>query len=668
MGFLTPWFLAGIAAVGLPIWLHLLRKHKTTPMPFASLRFFERRTQSSIKHRRLRYLVLLTLRTALIVLLVLAFAHPYIERRLMPLDRSGAVTVLAIDNSLSMSAGDLLSEAKHLAQSVVGGLRPGQRAEVLAFGSRVQAMSEVTDDHAELDSAISSIEASDTRTSFAEISRSLRSIANSLRLPLDVHLYSDMQQSGMPSNFNDLRLNAAVKLEPHALQPKPVANFAVENVVAPRRVFDAKKTRVLVTVAGYNNPKAVRKVTLKLNGREVESKSAEVPENGRASVEFLSLDVPYGRNKGEVLIDSGDTLPADDVFNFSIERADPRHALFVHEPGDGQALLYFKAALEASGQSAFAIDSATPDQVANVSPAQYAFVVVSDVTSVPAGFESQLTGYIRGGGNLLVALGHLSAGSAKVPVAGLPIAGVSYYGREGDRFETAAWLDPSHPSILKSNHWEDVKFFRAIRVQPLGARVVARLGDQLPLLLDQQVGGGHVVIFTSTFDNVDNDLPLHAAWVPFVERTARYLGRLDAEPASVQVGMFAELRDARETGAAVDVVDPKGDRVLSLDEATKAQNIQFTMAGFYDIRRPNGRSELVAVNSDRRESDLTPAPPETLALWQNTASGNASSEGTAAENQKPLSLWWYVMLAVLALAVAESLLGNRHLSVDNEAA
>ena len=28
MGFLTPWFLAGAAAVGLPIWLHLLRKHR----------------------------------------------------------------------------------------------------------------------------------------------------------------------------------------------------------------------------------------------------------------------------------------------------------------------------------------------------------------------------------------------------------------------------------------------------------------------------------------------------------------------------------------------------------------------------------------------------------------------------------------------------------------
>ena len=51
-------------------------KHQTTPLPFSSLMFFERRTQSSIKHRRLRYLLLFALRTALCsLLLALAFAH-----------------------------------------------------------------------------------------------------------------------------------------------------------------------------------------------------------------------------------------------------------------------------------------------------------------------------------------------------------------------------------------------------------------------------------------------------------------------------------------------------------------------------------------------------------------------------------------------------------------
>jgi hypothetical protein len=89
MGFLTPWFLAGVAVLGLPVWLHLLRKHKTTPLPFGSLMFFEKRIQSSIKHRRLRYLLLFAARTLLLLLLVLAFAHPYIRRQVLAGSRAG---------------------------------------------------------------------------------------------------------------------------------------------------------------------------------------------------------------------------------------------------------------------------------------------------------------------------------------------------------------------------------------------------------------------------------------------------------------------------------------------------------------------------------------------------------------------------------------------------
>ncbi len=668
MGFFAPWFLAGIAAVGLPVWLHLLKKHKTTPLPFSSLMFFEKRTQSSIKHRRLRYLLLFALRTALIALIVLAFAHPYIQQKLIPLKRSGEVTVLAIDNSLSMRSGNRLDQAKRMAKSLVDGLNPGERAQVLAFGQRVQIMSEVTDDHSPLNAAIDAIEPSDARTSFGGLTRSVLDIQRSLRLPLHVHLYSDMQQSGMPANFNDLRLNSDLRLDPHPIEDKVVPNFAVENVVAPRRVYDAKKTRVLVTVAGYGTPKSVRNVSLILNGRVTESKSVTVPENGRATVEFLSLDVPYGRNKGEVKVDSGDPLPADDSFFFSVERADPRHALFVHE-NDSRDLLYFKAALEASGQSAFEIDPATVDQTANLSPSKYAFVVLSDIGALPAGFENELRTYVRGGGSVLIALGHLTVARSRVPVTEAKIEEARYAGREGERFQTAAWLDPSHPSILQDDRWDDVKFYQAIRIDPGNARVVGKLTDQTPILVDQQVGDGHIVVFGSTFDNVANDFPKHASFVPFIEQTARYLGRLDTGPSSVLVGAFSELRDSKEAGTAVDVVDPKGERVFSLAEATKAQNIQFTESGFYDIRRPNGRNELVAVNGDRHESDLTPAAQESLTLWQNTASGvSTGGGGTAAGDQKPLSLWWYVMLAVLALAVAESLLGNQHLSVDKEAA
>ena len=568
-----------------------------------------------------------------------------------------------------MRAGGRLASAKQMAKSAISRLRPGQRAQVLAFGSRVQAMSEVTDDHAGLNAAVDAIEPSDARTSFAELTRAARSLATSLRLPVAIQLYSDMQQSGMPPNFNDLRLGGDVRMEAHAID-KEAPNFTVETVVAPRRVYGGGKTRVLATIAGFGTKKATRTVSLVLNNRVIESKSVEVPENGRANAEFLSLDVPYGQNKGEVRIDSGDALPADDRFYFSVQRGDPRQALFVHEADNSRALLYFKAALEASGQSAFAIDSAAAGQTANVSPSKYAFVVISDVGSLPGGFENELRNYVRNGGSVLVLMGHDSVSVAKTPVADFQIESTRYAGREGDRFQSAAWLDPSYPAIQNNTRWDDVKFYQAIRVSPGNARVAARLTDGTPLLIDQPMGQGRIVVFASTFDNVANDFPLHASFVPFVEQTARYLGRLEGGPASVPVGAFAELRDSREKGAAIEVLDPKGQRALSLAEGARAENIQFTETGFYEIHRPNGQDETVAVNADRRESDLAPAPAETVSLWQNTAQGSTGTgpDSPAEESRRRLSLWWYVMIAALALSVGESLLGNRHLKVDKEAA
>ena len=64
MGFLSPWFLGGLLAAGLPIYVHLLRQHRSDPMKFSSVMFIERRTQSSVKHRRLKYLALLAMRLA----------------------------------------------------------------------------------------------------------------------------------------------------------------------------------------------------------------------------------------------------------------------------------------------------------------------------------------------------------------------------------------------------------------------------------------------------------------------------------------------------------------------------------------------------------------------------------------------------------------------------
>jgi len=120
MGFLAPWFLGGLAALSVPIFVHLLQKHVTIPRPVSSLMFFERGTQSSTRHRRLRYLLLFALRFALLLLVVLAFADPFIRRPAA--DANGRLLLIVLDNSFSMRAGTRFADAKQQALAVLTAL------------------------------------------------------------------------------------------------------------------------------------------------------------------------------------------------------------------------------------------------------------------------------------------------------------------------------------------------------------------------------------------------------------------------------------------------------------------------------------------------------------------------------------------------------------------
>jgi hypothetical protein len=669
VGFLAPWFLAGALAVGLPIWLHLLRQHKTTPLPFSSLMFFEKRTQSSIKHRRLKYLLLFALRVALLILLALAFANPFVNSTGAAAAGGKKLVVLAIDNSYSMRQGGRLDRAKRDAVQTLSSVRGEDRGIVLAFGSAVHLMNEATSDIPTLRGAIQAIQPTDARGSYAELARSLRSIAQSAHMPVETHLFSDMQKSSWPSNFTDARLAEGTNLVFHPAADRRLANFAVETVNAPRRVYDPKKVRIQATIAGYGTTKTSKNVALVLNGKEITSKQVDVPAGGRASVEFLTLDAPYGINRGEIRITPADDFPADDHMNFSIERADPRRILFVHEDRNRRDVLYYQTALDASNEAAFVLEPVAVEQVANVSPSKYAVVVLSDVASLPGAFEGELQKYVRGGGAVLIALGRMSATHPRVPVFDEAIDETRYAPREGERFQTASYVDPAHPAVGRAHQWDSVKFYQFIHVEPGKSKIVARLSDNTPLLLEKQIGEGRVLVFASTLDNISNDFPLHPSFVPFVSETASYLGGLNDGSANFTVGSYLELRAAREQGTTVEVLDPAGRRALSLEESARAQTIALSNEGFYDVRRPSGRHGLVAVNADRRESDLDVLPADTLTLWQNTGRGSVTADGSGdATPENKRSFWWYVLLVALLLAVAETIVGNQHLSVDKEAA
>jgi len=677
-----------MAAVGLPIYLHLLRRHATTPRPFSSLLFFERRQQSSIRHRRLRYLLLLSLRLALLVLLVLAFANPFVNRTAASV-AADKLTLVVVDDSVSMRAGSRLADAKRQAASLLSAHGPAERIQIATLGAELHLLTQPSDDDTTRRAAIASIEPGDSRGSFGELGRAVRLMADGLGTPVELHLFSDLQRSKMPPSFTDMVFPANVTLVLHPVVDGARApNWAVESVTAPGQVWGTpqpgKAVGIQAVIAGYSTPEATRTATLAINGKTIATRMVQVPAGGRVTVPFPSLDVPYGFSRCEVKIDSADALAADDVYRFAVERSDPPKALFVHAAIDSRSPLYVGNAMAAAAQSAFVLQPVTTEQAANLRFSDYAFVILSNVASLPAEVESDLVKYVRGGGNVLVAMGTAAVKRARIPVFGDAVQEARNYGSDlsngQERFLSIGEIDRSHPSVDKTGNWSDVRFYFAVRVGATDARVVARLTDQTPLLFDKKIGEGHVLLFTSGFDNLTNDLPLHPTFVPFIEESAQYLAGVARTGGARVVDSFVELRgqiDPRETLVGVEIIDPNGRRPLSLTEAATAQSFRLTQAGFYQVRMSNGRRDLIGVNPDRRASNLEVLPTEVQALWRGERSASSpvppvapvavAAAGQAAEPvKKPFSLWWYAMLLVLAAALLESWLASRYLSVQAE--
>lgn len=669
MGFLSPWFLAGMLAAALPVYVHLLRQHRSEPLKFSSVMFIEKRMQSSVKHRRLKYLALFAMRLAIMLLLALMFANPFIRRAGATAGGGRKLAIVAIDNSFSMRAGDRFAKAKQQAMDTIAALKPGDKGQVLAFASSVQMLTQPTTDFEELRRAVAGLQPGDGKSAYGEVARTLRATGNPDGLPVEAHIVSDMQRTAMPTPFAELAIPASMKLQLHSVVDAREPNWYVETVNAPRSVFQAKKVRIQATVAGAGTPKVDTAVELLLNGKTLETRKVSLAENGRATVEFFLPDAAYGLNRGQIRIAAGDSLPQDNAFPFALERREASRILFVHDARGARAATYYQAAIDSVPDAGYTVDSVSSEQAANISPDKYALVVLSDTGALPKSLEDAVTAYVKRGGGVLIALGSSVAARGRVPVTGQTVAETRYASREAERFLAATEVDASHPAVGRAGSFDAVRFYQTVRFDPGKWRVLAKVTGGVPLIADGKLGEGRVIVFGSSLDNIANDLPLHASFIPFMEQSAHYLSGAEATPARYIVDSFAELRTARDSGTGVDVIGPDGRRALSLQEAAKAQTLRLTHEGFYELRRSNGRHELIAVHADRRESDLDVVPKETLALWQGTGvtGTNTSAPGTD-QAEKPWSLWWYAALGLLVASIAESLFASRYLSTEQETA
>src|SRR6202050_2611485 len=374
MGLFAPWFLAGLAGLALPVYLHLLKRQTAKPKQVSSLMLYESRTQASTRHRRLQYFLLLSLRLLVLLLLIVAFANPFVNRNAAAF-ASNRLVLLVIDNSFSMRAGTRLNDAKEAAMNVLSG-KGAARAQVAAFGSQLRLMTQPIEDQSALRAAVQAIQPGDGHGNFGELSRAVRAMAESVHTPIELHVFSDMQRGDLAASFQDMALPANVTLATHAVVSKAQPNWTVESVNAPGQVWgkDAKPVHVQAVIAGYGTPAAQRTVSLVVNGKTTAAKPVAVPANGRATVDFPALEVPYGFSRCEVKIDAADGFAVDDLRPFAVERSDPQKVLLIHHYGDGRSPLYVSAALSAAAQSAFILESINVSEAGDRKLTNYSFV------------------------------------------------------------------------------------------------------------------------------------------------------------------------------------------------------------------------------------------------------------------------------------------------------
>ena len=175
--------------------------------------FFERGIQSSTRHRRLRYLLLFSLRTALLLLLVLAFANPFIRRASG--DVNSKLLLVVVDQSFSMKAGSRFADAKQAALQLLASRPKSQPAEVMSLGGRLAVLTQPIQDAGALRSAVESIQPGDSRANLGELAHGVRALTETVHTPIELHLFSDMQKTGMPANFTDMELPANVSVVLH---------------------------------------------------------------------------------------------------------------------------------------------------------------------------------------------------------------------------------------------------------------------------------------------------------------------------------------------------------------------------------------------------------------------------------------------------------------------
>lgn len=215
MNFLYPAMLGALAAVAIPIGIHLLNKFRVRVIDWAAMKFLADSLRKNERRLKIEDLILLILRCLLFALLALAFARPVWQALADGASGGGTVAaVVVLDNSASMQettgASTRFDEARQAARQWLDSLDVDSLVSLSLVSSRTDPV--VPNPVPDLGLVKRELEAarpSDRGTDLAQgIRQAFATLAPLAGRPREIRVFTDSQTSGW-DNLAEIRRLAA---------------------------------------------------------------------------------------------------------------------------------------------------------------------------------------------------------------------------------------------------------------------------------------------------------------------------------------------------------------------------------------------------------------------------------------------------------------------------
>ena len=670
MQFVYPAFLFALAALAIPIILHLFYFRRFKKVYFTNVRFLKEVKEETSARSKLRNLLVLLMRLMAILFLVLAFAQPFIPQDVEVKKGKKAVSVF-VDNSFSMSALSqdvpLIDKAKQRAREIIQAYEIDDEFQILTndFEGRHQRVVSQEDALGLIDE----IEVSPAVKSMATVlSRQDQALNTGKAKNKVAYVISDFQK-----NITDIESKPDTALEVNLL---PLQAVQERNISIDSAWFDVpvqtlnQTNQLIVKVQNLSNEAAENiRLSIKYEGQTRPVGTLSIP--AKASVlDTVNITIlRTGWHEAELAI-TDYPVQFDDKYYFTFDVAEEINVLVINESAPNR---FLDAAFR--GISYFNLTNAPVQNLDYSSFPDYQLIVLNDVTAISSGLSFELNQYVVNGGNLLVFPGrNSSVGSYNQFLNTFPANELQDFEsqkREAGRLNTEEFVFDDVFENASANIKLPVSEgnYKFTNYSNRGEEPLIRYRDGSIFLAKYKSGQGHLYLSAAPLSTEFNDLVRNGEiFIPMLYKMAISSGK-ERQIAYV-IGEDEVIEHQHKTESTEIVYKLRGSEEEFIPEqrivgaqAFLGINNQIKQAGFYNLFLNEEESlATFGFNYDRKESALEYLSGDDLkdqfGEIANVLESQSSTvlTGKIQERSQGIKLWRWCLILVLVFLILEILL------------